>query len=354
VLKSFSFIIKSIFIGLIISAIILLLVPDLRQGSGVSLSLFSPQRSIPEKLSFNHAVNAAGPAVVNIYSQSTENVGSFTRRRAVERISLGSGVIMTENGYILTCLHVIANANSVLVGLQDGRRSEAQIVGYDPYTDLAVLKVSEDNLSVIPQLTESNTRVGDLVLAIGNPYDLGQTITQGVVSRVGRNGLANYFDFIQTDAVLNQGNSGGALIDSNGHLIGINNANFKTLDSRRRVKDVDGVSFAIPYALAKKVMDEIIANGKVTRGILGFVGAELIPPSGILVTGVAQGSPADVGGMLVDDIILSINGQATDNIKKTLDFITETIPGTELSLEISRKNELLTLKVVVAKLSATN
>ena len=353
-LRSFSFIIKSTLIGIIISTIILLLVPDLRQGRGVSLSLFNSQKNIPEKLSFNHAVNAAAPAVVNIYSQSTENVGSLSRRRAVERISLGSGVIMTENGYILTCLHVIANANSILVGLQDGRRAEAQIVGYDPYTDLAVLKVSENNLSVIPQLSNTDTRVGDLVLAIGNPYDLGQTITQGVVSRVGRNGLANYFDFIQMDAVLNEGNSGGALIDSNGYLIGINNANFKTLDSRRQVKDVDGVSFAIPYELAKKVMDEIIANGKVTRGILGFVGAELQPPTGILVTGVAKGSPAEKGGMLVEDILLSINGQATDNVKKTLDFITETIPGTELTIEINRKNELLKLKVIVAELDGTN
>ncbi|MFT4993686.1 MAG: serine protease DegS, partial [Paraglaciecola sp.] len=110
---------------MLVSAIILLFVPDLRQGSGISLSLFNQQKNVPQKLSFNHAVNAAAPAVVNIYSQSTENVGSFTRRRAVERISLGSGVIMTENGYILTCLHVIANANSILVGLQDGRRAEA-------------------------------------------------------------------------------------------------------------------------------------------------------------------------------------------------------------------------------------
>jgi serine protease DegS len=332
----------------------LLLVPDLRQGSGVSLSLFSSQDNVPEKLSFNQAVNTAAPAVVNIYSQSIENVSSFARRQEVERIGLGSGVIMTANGYILTCLHVIKNAKSILVRLQDGRNVEAQLVGFDSLTDLAVLSISTENLNVIPQVTETNTKVGDLVLAIGNPYNLGQTITQGVVSRIGGNGLANYFDFIQTDAVLNEGNSGGALVDSNGYLVGINNANFKTLDSRRRVKDVDGVSFAIPYELAKKVMDEIIANGKVTRGILGFAGAELVPPSGILVTGVAKDTPAEKGGLLVDDIILSINGNPSDSVRKSLDFIADTLPGTQLELEISRNNTLLTLQVVVAELETGN
>ena len=208
---SLTFLIKSAFVGAIISGVILLLVPDLRHGSSLNLSMFNPVRQTSDKLSFNHAVNVSGPAVVNIYSQSIESGSIYNRSQAVERTSLGSGVIMSEDGLILTCLHVIANANSILVGLQDGRRAEAQIIGYDPYTDLAVLKVAEDNLHVIPQLDDPGTRVGDLVLAIGNPYNLGQTITQGVVSRVGRNGLAAYFDFIQMDAVLNEGNSGDAI-----------------------------------------------------------------------------------------------------------------------------------------------
>lgn len=351
---TFIFLIKSALVGAIISAVILLMVPDLRQGSGMPISLFSPSKQSVEKLSFNHAVNLAGPAVVNIYSQSIESGSIYNRSQPVERTSLGSGVIMTEDGFILTCLHVIANANSILVGLQDGRRAEAQIVGYDPYTDLAVLKVLEDNLHVIPQLPEPGTRVGDLVLAIGNPYNLGQTITQGVVSRVGRNGLAAYFDFIQMDAVLNEGNSGGALIDSNGYLIGINNANFKTLDSRRRVKEVDGVSFAIPYGLAKKVMDEIVANGKVTRGQLGVGAQEVYGRSGILITSVTPGSSADLGGIRAGDVLLTINGRASDSVTQTLDYIAETKPETVLQMEVSRDGKLVTLAVTVAELGSMN
>ena len=288
VLKTLSFFLKSILIGVIISSVILLLVPDLREGSGMPLTLFTEQES-SKKLSFNSAVNAAGPAVVNIYSQSIERSG-YQRRQAVERTNLGSGVIMTSNGYILTCYHVIANAKLILVGLQDGRLEEAQIVGFDSITDLAVLSVSAENLHPIPQLEDPKTLVGDVVLALGNPYNLGQTVTQGIVSRINNNGLNNFFDYIQTDAVLNQGNSGGALVDSEGVLIGINNANFKTRISPNRVESVDGVSFALPYSLAKKVMSEIIATGKVTRGALGFEGQQGgLTSTGIMVTDVIKG-----------------------------------------------------------------
>lgn len=330
-----------------------MLVPELRKGSGVNFTLFSQQKVTQEKLSFNHAVNAAGPAVVNIYSQSIDNSGSL-RRQPVERISLGSGVIMTNSGYILTCQHVIDNANTILVGFQDGRRVEAQIVGYDPVTDLAVLSVSADNLHVIPQLSELDTRVGDVVLAIGNPYNLGQTITQGIVSRNSQNELANYFDYIQTDAVLNEGNSGGALVDSNGVLIGINNSNFKTLDSQRRVKEVDGVSFAVPYELAKKVMDEIIATGKVTRGVLGFVGSENPLGEGILVTALAKNGPAEAAGLLINDIVLAVDGVAANDLRKTLEAISDTLPGKALELQINRNNSLLNISVVVAELNSGN
>jgi serine protease DegS len=354
VLKSISFVVKSILIGVVVSSIILLLVPDLRKGSEISWALFSPQKITQEKLSFNHAVNAAGPAVVNIYSQSIDNTVSFNRRQPVERISIGSGVIMTETGYILTCQHVIENANSILVGLQDGRRVEAQIIGKDPITDLAVLSITADNLHVIPQQDEIDFRVGDVVLAIGNPYDLGQTITQGIVSRFSQSSLAMYFDYIQTDAVLNEGNSGGALVDSNGYLVGINNANFKTLDSRRRVKEVDGVSFAVPYTLAKKVMDEIIANGKVTRGVLGFGGEENPLGDGILVTSLTSGSPAESAGLQVGDIVVSVktslNSLAANDLRKTLEFISNTLPGKTMELQVNRNNNLLSIKIVVAEL----
>ena len=349
-LKSFSFIFKSILIGIVVSAVILLLVPDLRKGNSFSFDMLRQKKITQEKLSFNHAVNAAGPAVVNIYSQSIDNTVSFNRRQPVERISLGSGVIMTASGYILTCLHVIENANSILVGLQDGRRVEAQIVGKDPITDLAVLSVSTDNLHVIPQDFDSEPRVGDVVLAIGNPYNLGQTITQGIVSRFSQNTLQTYFDYIQTDAVLNEGNSGGALVDSNGLLVGINNANFKTLDSRRRIKEVDGVSFAIPYGLAKKVMDEIIATGKVTRGAVGFGGVQSPITEGILVTELVQAGPAEIGGLQVNDMVVAVDGIPADDMRKTLQYITDTPPCKKIELEVNRNNRLLKIEVVVAEL----
>jgi serine protease DegS len=349
VLKSLFFLLKSILIGMIISSIILLLVPDLRQGSGLPLMLFTEQES-SKKLSFNTAVNAAGPAVVNIYSQGIER-SSYKRRQPIERTSLGSGVIMTSNGYILTCYHVIANAKLILVGLQDGRLEEAQIVGYDPITDLAVLNISVENLHPIPQLDDPKTLVGDVVLALGNPYNLGQTITQGIVSRINNNGLNNFFDYIQTDAVLNQGNSGGALVDSEGFLIGINNANFKTRISPNRVESVDGVSFAVPYSLAKKVMGEIIATGKVTRGALGFVGQQSGPSNaGIMVTAVGQGSPAEQGGLQIRDLILSVNDIPASSIRDTLDYIADTVPGDTVTFEVNRDGTVLKLDMLVGEL----
>ena len=345
-----TFVFKSAALGIIVSLLLLALVPELRTGSGLPAGIFGRTNDEPEKLSFYRAVSHAAPAVVNIYSNSIDIRSSIFSRQQVERTSLGSGVIMTENGYILTCLHVIQNAESILVGIQDGQVAEAQIVGQDIHTDLAVLKISADNLHVIPQKENMGTRIGDVVLAIGNPFNLGQTITQGIVSRTGRNISAGFIDFIQTDAVLNEGNSGGALVDSNGYLIGINNANFKTLDSRRRVQDVDGVFFAVPYTLAKRVMDEIIANGKASHGVLGFSGTEFANSAGITVNRVFPGGPAEQGGLRPDDIIMSINGKAVENVNKTLDLVSQSEPGTVLTLEIVRAGDPLTLKVTVGEL----
>lgn len=297
-------------------------------------------------------LSRSAPAVVNIYSVSIENDTGLFRNQPRERASLGSGVIMTENGYILTCHHVVENADSIYVAVQDGRILEAQIVGNDPLTDLAVLKVTADNLHIIPQVSEPDIHVGDVVMAIGNPFDLGQTITQGIVSRAGRNGLSNYVDFIQTNAVLNQGNSGGALVDSNGILLGITNANFQVRDSRNRVRNVDGINFAVPYELAKRVMDKIINNGRVIRGQLGFIGGEYRNRPGIEVTAVANGSAADEAGLQPGDIILAIDGIRLESASKTLDMIAETAPGTTLELEISRGGNPLTINALVAELRA--
>ncbi|BCO17873.1 outer membrane-stress sensor serine endopeptidase DegS [Alteromonas sp. KC3] len=348
--STLNFILKSIFLGITVAVLLLLFLPDLRQGNGLATSWFATPSVSANRESYFGALSRSAPAVVNIYSVSIENDTGLFRNQPRERTSLGSGVIMTENGYILTCHHVVQDADSIYVAVQDGRVLEAQIVGTDPLTDLAVLKVTADNLHIIPQVSEPDTHVGDVVMAIGNPFDLGQTITQGIVSRAGRNGLSNYVDFIQTDAVLNQGNSGGALVDSNGILLGITNANFQVRDSRNRVRNVDGINFAVPYELAKRVMDEIISNGRVIRGQLGFIGSENRNRPGIDVTAVAKGSPADLAGLQPGDIIVAIDGVQLESASKTLDMIAETTPGTELDIEISRDGRSLSIKATVAEL----
>ena len=347
-----NFLFKSVLLGVTVAALLLLFLPELRQGGKFTQGWFSEPSVSASRESYFSALSRSAPAVVNIYSVSIENDSGFFRNQPRERTSLGSGVIMTENGYILTCHHVVEDAESIYVAVQDGRILEAQIVGTDPLTDLAVLKVTADNLHISPQVSEPDTHVGDVVMAIGNPFDLGQTITQGIVSRAGRNGLSNYVDFIQTDAVLNQGNSGGALVDSNGILLGITNANFQVRDSRNRVRNVDGINFAVPYELAKRVMDEIISNGRVIRGQLGFIGSENRNRPGIDVTAVAKGSPADIAGLRPGDIILAIDGVRLESASKTLDMIAETTPGTELTIELSRDGKPLTIKATVAELGA--
>ncbi|MFC4702013.1 trypsin-like peptidase domain-containing protein [Glaciecola siphonariae] len=342
--------IKPIMLGIVVAVILLVFFPEFRQGSGLNLNFFKPNQSIPPRISYYDALEQSAPAVVNIYSISLENSNRIFRNRAYERTSLGSGVIMSEDGYLMTCYHVIKNADSIYVALQDSRLLQAQLIGFDEITDLAVLKVFAEDLHVMPQMEEPDLRVGDVVMAIGNPLDLGQTITSGIVSRTGRNGFSNFFDFVQTDAVLNQGNSGGALVDSNGYLVGITNANFKTLDNRRRVTSVDGVNFAVPYTLARRVMDEIITNGKVTRGQLGFSGKEIGGAQGIVVDSVMTDSPADQAGLQVNDVLLSVNGVEVESAAKTLDMIAETQPGSEITLVVSRNDRTISMVVVVGEL----
>lgn len=355
------FLIKSTLLGLIISAIILVLLPEVRTGNGFDLLVRDNESRNPDKISFKKAINAAAPAVVNIYSVRTENRSALFRSTPVERTSLGSGVIMSSNGYILTCLHVIQGADYITVGLSNDRIDrEAQLVGYDVITDLAVLKVNSQNLPVIPQLEDPKTEVGDLVLAIGNPFNLGQTITQGIVSATGRSdtshlGLASHRNFIQMDAALNEGNSGGALVDSNGNLVGITNAVFKILDERRRVKDVPGVFFAVPYNLAKKVMDSIISNGRVIRGYMGIEGGSVFEEDGgmlpgFLVTNVAPNSPADEAGLRRNDRLLKVDGEPIQSSAQVLTLVSETKPGNTLMFEVNRDNQLMNIPVVIDEL----
>lgn len=348
-MKFFSFIGKSVALGIIISAIILALVPDLRKGSGLSLDVFSRQPQIEQKQSYYTAISQSAPAVVNIYSTSIDVRNSGGRRQQVNRVDLGSGVIMTESGYILTCWHVVKNAESAFVTLQDSRVASAELVGFDEITDLAVLKINADNLSVIPQVDDPKTRVGDVVLAIGNPLNIGQSITSGIVSRSGHNITQNFIDFIQTDAVLNDGNSGGALVDSNGVLIGINNADFKTLDKQGRVVNANGIFFAVRYSLARRVMDEIISNGKATHGQLGFEGGIINDIPGVIISGIEPGSPADTAGLQLEDAILSINGVELASLDQALNMVAKSTPGDTLELTVFRSGTTLTINVIVGE-----
>ncbi len=341
---------KPIILGVVVAVMLLVIFPEFRKGEGLNLHWLNYESNIPPRKSYYDAIASSAPAVVNLYSFSIDNTNRLFRNRAADRTNLGSGVIMREDGYLLTCYHVIRDADSIYVRIQDSRFLPAQLIGFDEVTDLAVLRIFDDNLQVIPQMEEPNLRVGDMVMAIGNPLDLGQTITAGIVSRVGREGLANYFDFVQTDAVLNPGNSGGALVDSNGYLVGITNANFKTLDSRRRVQDVNGVNFAVPFPLAKRVMDEIIESGTVRRGQLGFSGAGY-DNQGILVESVTLNGPADVAGLRVNDLLLSVNGVKVEDVTQTLDLIAETPPGTQMELMVSRSDEIITMTVTVGELN---
>lgn len=337
------------------------MVPSLRQGTNLRQTFFTAHNSDTNRVSFNSAVRRAAPAVVDIYSSSIDTRSFPYRGQPIERTKLGSGVIMDKQGHILTCNHVISDAETIEVRLSDGRSVQAQQVGQDIYTDLAVLKIDAENLSVIPQKSHINSEVGDVVLAIGNPYNIGQTITQGVISATGRNGLSNvanngYAGFIQMDATLNEGNSGGALVDSNGNLVGINNANFKTLDSQHRVKDVAGIFFAVPYELAKKVMDSIIADGRVIRGYMGITGkipsGPTGPAPGVLVEKVEPYGPAAQAGIQAQDTLIKVNGKNIDSLHQVLDLVAESKPGTLLTFDVVRNNKVLTIPVKITELGA--
>lgn len=349
--KLFVALLKPIILGVVVAGMLLLFFPEFREGKGLDLTWLTQEAVVPERLSYYDALSKSAPAVVNIYSLIIEDSNSLFRSRR-ERSSLGSGVIMRDDGYILTCYHVIRGADSIFVRTQNSEQMQAQLVGFDEITDLAVLRVFNDNLPVIPQLQEPELRVGDMVMAIGNPLDLGQTVTSGIVSRISRNELANYFDFIQTDAVLNQGNSGGALVDSNGYLVGIANANFKTIDNRRRLQDVDGINFAVPYALAKRIMDTIIENGRVTRGQLGFGGEVFLQSQGIVVTSVDNNGPAAQAGLRVNDVIIAINGIEVIDVPAALSAIEATEPGTSINLMIRRNEAEITLTAIVGELAS--
>ncbi len=320
--------------------------------------------------SYHDAVKVAAPAVVNIYTTEKVEAHSqlddpFLRRffeyhgidpnegqqgHNAQPTSLGSGVIVRPDGYILTNNHVVEKADKITVGLQDGRRATAKVVGTDPDSDLAVIKVELSGLPVVP-FKQSANQVGDVVLAIGNPFGVGQTVTQGIISATERSGLGiNAFeDFIQTDAAINPGNSGGALIDVAGNLIGINTAIFS------RSGGSMGIGFAIPSSLAQQVMSSIIQTGKVTRGWLGVEVAgqqdpsQLNPEEGAKIMGVVRNGPADQGGMRVGDVVVSVAGHPIHTAAQLIQLVARQQPGIRLPLEVKRGNEIIKLQVPLAE-----
>lgn len=309
--------------------------------------------------SYNKAVKKAAPAVVNIYSQQYVD-SSIDNKQHLQPTGLGSGIIVDQKGYILTNFHVVAQADQILIALQDGRLFSAKVVGSDLITDLAVLQIEGKNLPVIPQNVDYTPQVGDIVLAIGNPYNLGQTITQGIISATGRNGMSSSGrqDFLQTDASINEGNSGGALINSRGELVGINTSEFYTNNKNTS----SGISFAIPYKLSQRVMKSLIEDGRVIRGSLGLVAENLDPllarlwglksQNSIIIKAINEDGPAFKAGVEINDILLKINNKPVENLVIAMDDVAEIKPGTKTTLTLLRKGEEIQLSVVIEELSS--
>lgn len=319
--------------------------------------------------SYANAVAAAAPAVANLYTtkviEKTEQQplskdplfqrffsDNLPRQRRMES-SLGSAVIMSSEGYLLTNNHVTANAEQIIVALKDGRETLARVIGSDPETDLAVLKIDLADLPAITLGHSDRIRVGDVTLAIGNPFGVGQTVTMGIISATGRNqlGLNTYEDFIQTDAAINRGNSGGALVDAGGNLIGINTAIISESGGSQ------GIGFAIPVKLALEVMKSIIEHGQVIRGWLGVevqsltqelaesFGQEGRP--GIVVAGVYRDGPAARAGLQPGDLILSIDGVQSADGRSSMNQVARARPGENIDIDILRNGKPLTLTAEV-------
>lgn len=324
----------------------------------------APESPMESSGSYSAAVRLAAPAVVNIYVARVvaervpynflqDPFGEFwpRYRRRVEQ-SLGSGVIVDPSGQIVTNHHVVADADQIQVQLADGRVAEAKVVGRDPDTDLALLRIDLPDLPNIRLGRSDALAVGDIVLAIGNPIGLSQTVTQGIVSATGRAqlGLATYENFIQTDAPINVGNSGGALINNRGELVGINTAVIaKTLG-------VEGIGFAIPVNLVRGVINEINTRGRVVRGWIGIATDTVdearakslgLPAAGVVIVRMTSNSPAQRAGLRPGDLILSIDGKAPKDAREVLLRIADTTPGEPLKIEWQRGAEKGDAQVIV-------
>jgi Do/DeqQ family serine protease len=320
--------------------------------------------------SFNAAVQRAQPSVVNIFTskeiQSPRHpllndplfrrfFGEQPPDDGQRASSLGSGVIVSNTGYIVTNHHVVEAADEIEVALHDGKKLLAKVVGNDPETDLAVLRVDAENLPAITFGSSDALKVGDVVLAIGNPFGVGQTVTGGIVSALGRTGLGiNTFEnFIQTDAAINPGNSGGALVDAGGNLVGINTAIFS------RSGGSMGIGFAIPVSTAKMVLEQIVKSGSVTRGWIGVEVQEITPPvaesfrldstRGALIAGVLRGGPADKAGIQPGDVLLEVEGRPVSDPTSMLNLIAALPPGATARMKLKRQGKDLDAEITVGR-----
>jgi len=358
--------------------IIVLFKPDLLHWQAQQQSLTIQQAPRPAgglvaaSESFAPAAQKVTPSVVNIFTQQKVRTpahpalqdpifryffGDRLDARPREVSNLGSGVIVSSNGYILTNQHVVEAADEIQVALANGQTKTlpARVVGSDPETDLAVLKIDADNLPAITFAQSDSLKVGDWVLAVGNPFGVGQTVTAGIVSALGRThlGINTFESFIQTDAAINPGNSGGALVDAAGNLVGVNSAIYS------RTGGSQGIGFAIPVSIARQVMEQIIKSGSVTRGWVGIEVQDLTPElaesfslksaEGALIAGVLKGGPADAGGVRPGDILLAVNGNKVSDSASLLNLIAALKPGDNARLTVARKQQSLDLKIQVGR-----
>jgi serine protease DegQ len=350
--------------------------PDLLNNNDQSVVVKQAESSLNTNLagSYSHAAKKAMPAVVNIFTSKKaldsphqkylddpafrqffgDQLDDLDSQSQPEN-SLGSGVIVSEQGLILTNNHVVASADEIEIALSDGRKMSAKVVGTDPDTDLALIKVDAEHLPAITFSSSDKLNVGDVVLAIGNPFGVGQTVTQGIISALGRNhlGINIYENFIQTDASINPGNSGGALIDTDGNLVGINSAIYS------RSGGSMGIGFAIPATLARQVMEQIAAQGNVTRGWIGIEAQDITPElaesfklklaQGALIAGVLRDSPADKAGLRAGDILLAIEGKPVSDSSGMLNLIAVLTPNKKATLKIARAEKTIDVSILIGK-----
>ncbi|RIX40730.1 MAG: Do family serine endopeptidase [Rhodocyclales bacterium GT-UBC] len=330
----------------------------------------SGEEEKPSTGSYRDAARTALPSVVHIYT--TQDIkaqrhplfddpifrhffGDRPEGQPQRNSGLGSGVIVSPNGYILTNFHVVEAADDIQVSLNDGHTYKAKLIGSDPESDLAILQIKADKLPAIIFGQMENLRVGDVVLAIGNPFGVGQTVTMGIVSALGRShlGINTFENFIQTDAAINPGNSGGALVDINGNLVGINTAIYS------RTGGSHGIGFAIPVSSAKNIMEQIILNGAVTRGWIGVEAQEItaelaesfsLPDTeGALIAGVVRGSPADMASIRPGDVLLAVNGKPVKDPQVMLDLIAALKPDTNAAFRLRRDKSIVEVQVRIGK-----